>query len=249
MRTLRSIGLCLLVATCLAGCAVVRLGERTGDTWQPPRVVTFKGDTWDDCVNYSLMGWRLDSDEIEGMSPILLARPGDLFIIGGSDGTEAVLPYREGDGTSLELRVADGRLQLGGKTVFVELDEGSNWFWLKEAPEGELASLRMCNLVSLPEEGGAVAEDVLRRLARINPHVGCMVGDVERLRKVGELFDPRCLMLSDDETTWEGEAAAPAREVICAERGIESLWFPPEAMGDLEFLSKLENLRSSVILY
>ncbi|MFO8012563.1 MAG: hypothetical protein R6X20_04565 [Phycisphaerae bacterium] len=241
--------LCLVMLSLAAGLcpSCAEMGE---DAWQPPRIVRIEGaeNAYSVSPMYGTLFGSVIEKDGEGEEPFktletttyVLARPGELVAL--KDG--GPFPYAAEDGTSLSVQEEQDRVTLGGRKVAVNLDDEEAWTWLAQAPEADLAALRMIHVGDVASEEGdaeaatAAARQALARLAEVNPRVGVALEDGGPLAMVLEQFDPPWLSL-------DGLVpGADLQDRLAGEPHLHTLLMKADAEGGLGFLARLPHVRT-----
>jgi len=252
MTLRRSIAAVLTVSLTPLLCA--SCAETGEDAWQPPRIVRIEGAKGAYSVSpmYGTLFGKAIEKAGQGEEPFkaleattyVLIRPGELVDLmeGGP------FPYAAGDGTTLSLKAERDRVILAGRKVTLELDDEEAWTWLAEAPEADLAALRMIHVGDVApaetegeDEGEPSVEyrrQALARLGKANPRVGALLGDVSAVQPVLETLDPPWLSLGDAALTEED------RDLLADESHLHTLMMKAQAEGGLAFLSRLSHVQT-----
>jgi len=197
-------------------------------------------------LNYCLPGGvELIFGATDSAGPTGLAADGDLLGIecpqtGGS--TEMVLvPYRESDGTVLDVALAEDWLLLSGQIVALAADEPSAWTsefleaMATVGPEG----LRHLRVVQIGPETPPEAEEALARLAAQTPDVDAIMAEhLAACEDLLALFHPRLIVLKN---------AAAADLVRLADSGVRDLLITDAEDLDLTAIAGIPSLRSLVL--
>ena len=238
--------LATLLTVSLAACLCASCADVSEDAWQPPRIVRIEGA--EGAYSVSPMYGTLFSTAIEkadqGEEPVkaleattyVLARPGELVALkkGGP------FPYAAEDGTNLSIKEEDDRVTLGDRVVTIRLEDEETLTWLAQAPEADLAGLRMIDVGDMvPEEGEAAAvREAITRLAKVNPRVGVSMGEQAPVGMLLEMYDPPWLSIDGIVPD------AQFQDLLAAEPNLHTLMMKGRAEGGLGFLSRLPHLRT-----
>jgi hypothetical protein len=212
----------------------------------PYRVVEVQGeDEWWGLSPYGLV----ISGAEEGASTYLLVEDGDLLGWG-------MLPVLPADTGTLVVDGSEDRVGLGGRTVFLELqDDGVEaWAWLEQATPEELADLRFISVrrSSAPPPPGSLTPDstegklppdrvvILEHLAAANPVVSLAGESEDVLRQLLEIFDP-VFVLTDS------EYGTPLKEALAGEPNLRTLLTSGDEVDSVGFLRQLGALQRLIL--
>ena len=176
--------------------------------------------------------------------PALLLWENDLFYV-TDDPTKSTffVTYKKSDGTQLSFRQEGDLLLQADKPISLNVQketEDRAWEWIKTARRGKIKSLRFLTMAPEgPTEFDPSRIELLKKVARINPHVGLAI-DSAHIEGVLPLFRPHTLFLYIDSPLTEKQTT-----VLSNEHQLRTLWVSFTTKYDdksLEFLSRLPHL-------
>jgi hypothetical protein len=196
-------------------------------SWEAAKVVSVEGaDQW------AVYPWPLYYGPVKkGQAAYLLLRDGDLLLPTGRE-ESALFLYLDSDGPSLAVKCNEYRTELNGKTVSLILEKEEAWEWLEKAMPEDLPALRF---MVVGKELNDRRLQSLKRLSKVNPHIGLYIESKVILQHVLPLFDPARLFLENNRLDEDDLA------ILEKKQRVETLVIYGKT-GDLSFLSKLPNL-------